>query len=308
VNLPATTTGHQLDTRRPDLDLVAGAWLASLTSDRTRDAYRGDLLRLVAYLDAHGVNVYAASRPVLDAWRLDMEHEGDIGDMRPLSPATIARRLSAVRSFYEYALDLGAVPVNPAARVKAPRVTSDSPTLGLDREQARAVLAEARRRDPDTAALIPLLLFGGLRVSEALALDVSDLETERGHTVARVMGKGRKRRTVPLPPPVLDALAPLLDGRTSGPVFRHEGERMARHHAYYRVGAVAEAAGVPGRITPHSLRHTCATLALDSGEGVRKVQALLGHADPKTTMRYDRARQALDGHAVYSLAAYLADA
>lgn len=306
MNLPATTTTAELVHHRPDLDVVAEAWLASLASDNTRAAYRGDLKAYGAFLAGHGLDAYGASRPVLDAWRREMETT-PARSGRPLSPATVARRLAAVRSFYEYCLDLDVVTVNPAARVKAATVSSDSPTLGLDLPQAMAVRAEARTRDPDTAALVTFLLHTGVRISEALALDVSDLDSERGHTVARVLGKGRKVRTVPLPAPVLDALAPLLDGRTAGAIFRHHGRRMTRHRAYYLVGRVAEAAGVSG-ISPHSFRHTAATLALDSGMTVREVQAMLGHASPTTTMRYDRARQALDGHAVYSLAAYLAEA
>lgn len=227
---------------------------------------------------------------------------------RPLSPATIARRLSAIRSFYEYAEDLGLIARNPAEKVKAPRVSSDSPTLGLDRADAVAFLDAARIDGPLTYALAAVLLGLGLRVSEALGLTVEDLQTERGHTVARVIGKGGKRRTVPAPPFVADAVADLVDDRTSGPVFiTTEGEALNRHAAAYRVGKVARAAGIPGRITPHSLRHTAATLSLDAGAPLHKVQDFLGHASPTTTQRYNRARQALDGHAAYALAGHLAE-
>lgn len=103
-----------------------------------------------------------------------------------------------------------------------------------------------------------------------------------------------------------------LDGRTSGPVFvdtprgSTEPQRMTRHRAFYLVTKVAKAAGVPGRITPHSLRHTAATLSLDAGAPLHRVQDFLGHASPVTTQRYNRARQALDGHAAFALAGHLA--
>lgn len=302
----ATTTTTDLTTAGVAPDVLAGQWLASLTTPATRDAYRGDLVAWLAFLDGHRVPVLSATRATVDAWRLSMESTPAPSTGRPLSPATIARRLSAVRSFYAYAEDLDLVSRNPAEKAKAPKVSDESPTLGLDKGQAEDVLSAADEEGNLTYALVAVLLYLGLRVSEALSLRVEDLETERGHLVARVTGKGGKRRTVPLPPPAAEAVTSLLDGRTTGPVFlTAAGEPLSRHAASYRVRKVARKAGVPGSVSPHSLRHTTATLALDAGAPLHRVQDLLGHADPRTTQRYNRARQALDGHAAYSLADYL---
>jgi site-specific recombinase XerD len=305
----ATTSATSTDLAAAELplDQLAGRWLASLPSALTRAAYRSDFMAWLAFLDAHRVEVLAADRATGDAWRLDMEATANPHTGRPLSPATIGRRLSAVRSFYTYAEDLGLMARNPFGKVKAPKVSSDSPTLGLDKAEALAFLDAARAADPLTSALALTLLGLALRVSEALALDVTDLQTERGHTVARIVGKGGRRRTVVVPPYVSEALAAITAGRTSGPVFLTDtGEALDRHAAAYRVRKVARAAGITGRISPHSLRHAAATLSLDAGATVPEVQAFLGHADPKTTMRYDRARRALDGHAAYALAVHLA--
>jgi site-specific recombinase XerD len=306
--LPATVTATatHLDTARPAIDGLTRAWLASLTTDKTREAYASDLRAFLGFLDGHDLDAYTVTRPVLDAWRLTMETGATSRTGRPLAPSTIARRLAAVRSFYDYALDMGVVAANPVARVKAPRVSHASPTLGMDREQARAMRAEAASRDADTAGLVALLLDTALRISEALALDVSDIEAERDHLVARIVGKGGKHDTMPLPPTVVAALAPLLDGRTDGPLFRHKGQRMTRYRARYVVGRMAAAAGIPGKISPHSFRHTAATLALDSGLSIRETQALMRHADIRTTEAYDRGRRSLDNHPAYALAAYMA--
>lgn len=308
--LATITTSTDLATAELQLEQLAGRWLASLPTDATRAAYRGDYLAWLDFLDyvAHRVEVLEADRGTVDAWRLDMATTPNPHTGRPLSPATIGRRLSAIRSFYAYAEYLDLITRNPAEKVKAPRVSSDSPTLGLDKADALAFLDAARAADPLTYALAVTLLGLGLRVSEALSLDVTDLQTERGHMVVRVVGKGGHLGTVAVPPYVAEALAVITAGRSSGPVFLDDdtGEVLDRHAAAYRVRKTARAAGLAGNITPHSLRHTAATLALDAGASLRKVQAFLRHADPKTTMRYDRARQALDGHAAYALAGHLA--
>lgn len=304
--LAPTTSSTDLAVAEVPLDQLAGRWLASLPRPATRDAYRNDLRAWLDFLTGYGLEPLAADRGTVDAWRVTMEEEPSPVTGRPLAPATVARRLSAIRSFYEYAEDLGLIARNPAEKVKAPRVSSSSPTLGLDRGQAEDFLDAASREDALTYALAVTLLYLGLRVSEALALTVEDFHTERGHRVARVKGKGGRLDNVPVPPLVTDTLDALLDGRTSGPLFlTPAGEPLNRHAAAYRVRKVAKAAGIAGRISPHSLRHTAATLALDSGAPLHKVQDFLRHADPGTTQRYNRARQALDGHAAYSLAAYL---
>jgi integrase/recombinase XerD len=150
----------------------------------------------------------------------------------------------------------------------------------------------------------------GLRIFEATSADIADLGEEHGHRVLRVCGKGTKVVLIPLPPAVGRAIDKAIDSRTSGPILLNSrGARMDRHAATRRLRRLAEASGV--RITsphPHMLRHTKVTAALDAGVPLRDVQEAASHADPRTTMRYDRARASLDRHATYIVAAYVAGA
>jgi len=148
----------------------------------------------------------------------------------------------------------------------------------------------------------------GLRIFEATGADIADLGEEHGHRVLRVCGKGTKVVLIPLPPAVGRAIDRAIGTRAGGPILLNSrGARMDRHAATRRLRCLAETAGV--RITrphPHMLRHTFVTTMLDAGVDLRDVQIAARHADPRTTMRYDRARKNLDRHPNYILAAYMA--
>jgi integrase/recombinase XerD len=148
----------------------------------------------------------------------------------------------------------------------------------------------------------------GLRIFEATGADIADLGEEHGHRVLRVCGKGTKIVLVPLPPAAGRATGRAIGGRLGGPILLNSrGARMDRHAATRRLRHLAETAGV--RITrphPHMLRHTFVTTMLDAGVDLRDVQIAARHADPRPTMRYDRARKNLDRHPNYILAAYMA--
>jgi Phage integrase family len=148
----------------------------------------------------------------------------------------------------------------------------------------------------------------GLRVFEATGADITDLSEIHGHRVLHVHGKGDKVVDVPLPPAVGRAIDRAVAGRSGGPILRtRTGSRMDRHCATRRLQALAKTAGVNGtRMHPHMLRHTYVTTMLDAGVDLRDVQIAARHADPRTTMRYDRARNNLDRHANYILAAFMA--
>jgi site-specific recombinase XerD len=148
----------------------------------------------------------------------------------------------------------------------------------------------------------------GLRVFEATGLNVADLGEEHGHRVLSVLGKGGKTVLVPLPPAVGRALDQAVGGRYAGPILLNTRcARMDRHAATRRLRALAQAIGMRmPPIHPHMLRHTYVTTMLDAGVDLRDVQIAARHADPRTTMRYDRARNQLDRHPNYILAAYIA--
>jgi integrase/recombinase XerD len=159
-------------------------------------------------------------------------------------------------------------------------------------------------------ALVALLGLLGLRVFEATGSDIDALGEVHGHSVLRVHGKGDKIAIVPLPPAVSRAIDRAVDGREHRPILRNRaGRRMDRHAATRRLRALATTAGVATcRMHPHMLRHTFVTTMLDAGVDLRDVQIAARHADPRTTMRYDRARTNLDRHPNYILAAFMASA
>src|SRR5262249_53862731 len=151
--------------------------------------------------------------------------------------------------------------------------------------------------------LISLLALNGLRVSEATGADIEHLGLERGHRTLTITRKGGKIVAIPLAPRTARAIDLAIGERTEGPVFlAADGRRLDRHGAG-RVVARPRRAGIAKSVTPHTLRHAFITAALDAGVPLRDVQEAASHADPRTTMRYDRARGSLDRHATYIVAA-----
>jgi site-specific recombinase XerD len=256
------------------VEVVIGAWLASFSSSATRDAYRRDVRGFLAFLDGHGLDLLAVTRQVVDAFARTLEAEGK-------APATVARRLSALASLFTYLVDEGLLASSPVERVKRPKVPNESTRLGLDRAEACALLDAAAASSPRDHALVALLVGNGLRISEALGLDVEDLATERSHRY--------------------------LGDRTSGPIFvTASGRRLDRVQAHRVFRRLAKAAGIDKVVSCHSARHGFVTLALESGAPLHRVADAAGHASPVTTQRYNRQRRRLDGHPAYLLAAHLA--
>ena len=159
------------------------------------------------------------------------------------------------------------------------------------------------------ASLISLLAPNGLRVSEATGADIEHLGLERGHRTLTITRKGGKVVTIPLAPRTARAIDLAIGERAGGPLFvTANGRRPDRHGAGRIVRKTARRAGIDKTVTPHTLRHAFITAALDAGVPLRDVQEAASHADPRTTMRYDRARGSLDRHATYVVAAYIAGA
>ena len=155
-----------------------------------------------------------------------------------------------------------------------------------------------------------LLALNGLRISEALNANIEHLELERGHRTVTVTRKGAKIVTIPLAPRTARAVDLCVGERHQGPIFlnRDQTRRLDRHVATRIVKRLAKRSGIDKPISPHSLRHSFITAALDAGVALRDVQEAASHADPRTTMRYDRARRSLDRHATYIVATFVAGA
>ena len=194
---------------------------------------------------------------------------------------------------------------HPPSMSAVPAVPAESPTLGFTHLQFEALLTAARESaNRYDFALVAMLGLLGLRIFEATSADIADLGEEHGYRVLRVSGKGSKAVLVPLPP----AVGRATGSRMPGPVLLNSrGARMDRHAATSRLHQLAETAGI--RVTrahPHMLRHTFVTTSFDAGVDLRDVQIAARHADPRTTMRYGRARQNLDRHPNYLRAAHMA--
>jgi len=300
VSVPALTGDAQ--TRADRLRLAALAYLARYKG-QSRDHAASDLRGYLGWCADRDLDPLAATRVQIELWVRWMQ------ETRGLRPATVSRRVSVIAGFYRTSVIDAVLERSPAQFVRRPRVPAESPTLGFTHLQFEALLAAGRdSANRHDSALVAMLGLLGLRIFEACGADVSDLGDEHGHHVLRVHGKGDKVVQEPLPPAVKRAIDRAIDGRTGGPILRSRtGTRMDRHCATRRLHRLAESAGIPPtRVHPHMLRHTYVTTMLDAGVDLRDVQIAARHADPPTTMRYDRARNNLDRHPNYILAAYMA--
>lgn len=325
-------TGAVAAAPQAGLPRLAAGWLAEFGSAETRRAYARELRRFLGWCEGAGVDPLSAGRAEVAGYARALERLLRPGRPAGLSPASRARALAAVSSFYAYAADAGSIRHNPAARVRRPRVDRDySSTVALTAAEARLLLAAAAadRHGPPlrSPALVAVLLATGLRIGEAIRADVADLRSDRGHRILRVVRKGGRPGKVPLPPAALRALEGYLAARPAlagwrgpdgavdtarvpagVPLFATAtGGRLAQSEAWRLIRRLARAAGLPaaGQLSPHSLRATCATIARTSGAELADLQDLLGHADPRTTRRYDKARENLDRSPAYVVAAAL---
>jgi len=310
-----------------DADSLADALVAGQLSPRTRRAYASDLAELLSVLQTWDVRLPQVTQGHLHAYRAWLAGEPAPGlTPRPAcAPATVSRKVSVARQFFDEAEGRGLIPANPAARLRGFRVSDESKTLGLSRHQARDVLEAI-----DTAtllglrdrAMLSLMIRTGIRCMDVRGATLGALGETQGHRTLRVRGKGNKERTVKVPPEVarhLDAwrqaAGALREEADRTPLFcgivkagrgrdmryglYREGQRpLSAGGVWKAVVRRVRAAGIAENITPHSTRHTFITLALDGGAPLHKVQVAAGHADPRTTERYWRTQQNLDDNAV----------
>jgi integrase/recombinase XerD len=298
----ASVPSHPSEPFTDRLRLAVAAYLARFKGS-SREHTESDLRCYLAWCAEHGLDPLAAQRPHLELYIRWMQ------EIRRFKPSTVSRRFSVAAGFYRTCALDGVLPHSPAEHVRRPSVPAESPTLGFTHLQFEALLTAARESaNSSDFALVAMLGLLGLRIFEATSANIADLGEEHGHRVLRVCGKGTKVVLVPLPPAVGRAIDRAAGTPIRGPILLNtRGARMDRHAATRRLHRLAEAAGLQiARAHPHMLRHTYVTTMLDAGADLRDVQIAARHADPRTTMRYDRARQNLDRHPNYILAAYMA--
>lgn len=281
-----------------DLEPLRARWLGSLAAT-TRRGYSADARSWLEHCAAVGLNPETATGRDLLSWLDGLTH---------LRPATRARRLSAVNSFYVWLKDEGAIEAVPtvprSARPRA-RGQDDARLIGLDQATAHRLLAEADKHSPRMSALVAVGLTTGLRIAEMLALSPAVVRTDGGGRVlATVTGKRDRTRTVVVPPLAAERLVALEPQVNWHPYFRtRSGRQWGQREARDALGRMGKRIGV--QLHPHLLRHTAASLALATGADMEAVRAMLGHESLATTQRYVRAASALDKSPAYALAAAL---
>jgi site-specific recombinase XerD len=287
---------------------LAAAWLVGHPSN-TATAYRRDLQAWATWCAGLGVHPFVAERHHVDAWVRHLTTTPQRRTGRPASPATVARKLSAVAGFYEYGIGAEVLAHSPVASVRRPKVSLESQTVGLTAAELRRLLTVASARSARSSALVSVLVFCGVRVSEALDANARDYSHDQGHRVLNVTRKGGNRGRVALAPPVVRALDAYLGGRTSGPLFlgRNGVTAYPYRTAYDEIMRLCRMAELPKAVVVHSLRHSFVTESLRLGAALQDVQDAVGHADPRTTRRYDRTRNTLDRSPNYLLASALTD-
>ncbi|GAA1229810.1 site-specific tyrosine recombinase XerD [Prauserella halophila] len=265
------------------------------TSKNTLDGYTRDLRRYVAFLERNGITDPAAVEPAHVAEFGAALREGD-DEHRPLAASSAARALVAVRGLHRFASADGITEHDPARDVHPPAPPRRLPkALPVDDVlRLLATPAPDGERPLRDRALLELLYSTGARISEAVGLDVDDIDT--AERTVLLDGKGGRQRLVPIGRPALDALdaylvraRPVLarSGRGTAAVFLNaRGGRLSRQSAWHVLKTAAERAGIGAAVSPHTLRHSFATHLIEGGADVRVVQELLGHASVSTTQVY----------------------
>ncbi len=273
----------QIDDFLSDLRLRRGA------SSHTVDNYRRDLVHLTDWLGQCGATEWSSvDRAIVRRWITWMHGEG-------YAPASISRKLSALRSFFRYLVREGRITASPLLLVPAPKGRHTLPTVLTAEEVERLILApdQATPLGARDRCLFEVLYATGLRVSELLSLRLLDVDWPQRSM--RVLGKGNKERIVLLGDLAVDALEAYV--HSSRPVLlragscdalfvSHLGTPLSVRGFHAVLQSYVAAAGISRHITPHTLRHSFATHLLEGGADLRTVQELLGHASVSTTQVY----------------------
>ena len=265
-------------------------------SDNTVAAYRNDLSQFHGFLSTINLNGSNTdwrriSRDAILGFMLEMRN-------KRYADATVARKVAAVKSFFQYLHAEGAIPRNPTEDLESPRVGKSLPKP-LTVQQVDELLEQpAKRCTPEALrdrAMLELLYATGLRVSELVSLDVDHLSLDPANPYARCIGKGAKERLIPIHGQALAAVVAYLnDGRQRLLKDRKEralclnrrGDRLTRQGLWLILKQYAHDAHLDVPVTPHTLRHSFATHMIKGGAPLRSVQELLGHANLSTTQIY----------------------
>jgi len=275
------------------LDFLAYLELERGLSRNTLEAYRSDLLQFGAYLDAHELDALRVGHAETSAFFAELA--GPRPGRSPAAPTTLQRKVACLRSFYRHLRREEVIDHDPTTDLRAPRRSQRLPQV-LSRDEVRFLLAQPQGTTASALrdrALLELMYACGLRASEAVGLELGEVDLEEG--ILRAQGKGRKERLVPVGSEAIGAVRAYVERARPGLVgLRDEprlflnlrGGGLTRQGLYKIVQRHARTAGLEHRMSPHTLRHTFATHLLAGGCDLRSLQEMLGHADIATTQIY----------------------
>ncbi|MBI3354757.1 MAG: site-specific tyrosine recombinase XerD [Nitrospirae bacterium] len=257
-------------------------------SKNTIESYERDIKKYISYLKEQDIDFANTTRKEIISYLLYLNKAG-------ISPASAARNIVALRSFYKFLLSEKEFSSDPTENIESPKKWQRLPkTLGYD--EIERLINHNKGSDPSGIrddAMIELLYASGLRVSELVSLKINNVNLEAGYLIT--IGKGKKERIVPIGEAALGKIqkylfsgrAGLLKGRASDYLFvTWSGRPMTRQGFWKLIKKYAKEAGIKKTFSPHTLRHSFATHLLDHGADLRAVQMMLGHSDISTTQIY----------------------
>jgi site-specific recombinase XerD len=258
-------------------------WLGALESARTQEAYGRDVAAFTRWCAANGHDLLRVGVAEVSDYRDDCGDEG-------VRPATVARRLSALASFYDHAAVARVVGRNPVDHVARPVASPEKAETGLDEQEAAALMTAAQALGPKVFVLVALLLLEGLKLAEALALDVEHLDIEARRMHAEVARRG-SAQSIELDRRTARAITAYLAGRDRGPLLVGDSPTQPRELRLTRFGAdfllkrAAAGAGL-GTVSANTLRRTHIATSHRDGAAVEAIADRVGHANPRDTRRY----------------------
>ncbi len=291
--LAPSSGGTDESIQRLLLDFLAYLELERGLSRNTLEAYRSDLLQFGVFLQRRGLEPAKAGHDDLAEFLSELAM--GVGERPPVAAATLQRKAACLRSFYRHLRREGLIEHDPTAELRGPPRTKRLP-LVLSREEVGMLLNEPKGTEPRALrdrALLEVMYACGLRASEAVGLDLADVDLEEG--LLRARGKGSKERIVPVGREAVGALdiylqrgRPVLVGvKVESRLFvNRRGSGLTRQGLYKIIQGHAGRVGLQDKMSPHTLRHTFATHLLAGGCDLRSLQEMLGHADLATTQVY----------------------
>ncbi len=301
--VPATVVASNTPDADPLLRTALDAFYAEFSGETLRN-YRYDVRIFLDWCSWSSLVWSELKRPDMRRFVLWLQ-EPARNRGKGYAQASIQRRVSTVKSFYQHCVLDELLDKDPTIALKLPKIDGElQRRTFLEPLVMGRWLAAAREHSPTALALGVLMGECGLRVSTACSLDIERLTVVRGWDAITFVDKGPKTRTIPLPVPVMRIVRDAIGDRTAGPILTNrDGNRLNRSSAARLVTRVAKDAGITQDLSPHSFRRTMITTALHLGVPVHKVSHAAGHANLATTMIYNRF-DGFDDHATHAVAGF----